>query len=65
MAYTRAACRAAHVARHVRHVRVCNAPDGFRVESPHMLELLGSACEAYKNDALALLHAEFPCPNID
>jgi hypothetical protein len=43
----------------------CNAANGYRVESPHMLELLGRACETYKQDALALLHAEFPCPGID
>jgi len=43
----------------------CNAPDGFRVEAPRMIELLGRSCEAYKNDAQARLVAEFPCGGVD
>ena len=39
----------------------CNGPDGWRLKDPHHIEVLGSACEAFKASATTQLVATFPC----
>jgi hypothetical protein len=39
----------------------CNNPDGWRLKDANTIEVTGSACQAYKQEWPAVLHAEVPC----
>jgi von Willebrand factor type A domain len=39
----------------------CNDDNGWRLTDAQTITITGTACDAYKADATAVLHAEFPC----
>ncbi|HEX7476716.1 MAG TPA: hypothetical protein VF331_02815 [Polyangiales bacterium] len=39
----------------------CNDPNGWHLRDAQTIELSGTACDAFKADVTAQLHAAFPC----
>ncbi|MGD8859302.1 MAG: VWA domain-containing protein [Myxococcales bacterium] len=39
----------------------CNDPNGWRLKDENTIEITGTACEDFKTNPQALLHADFPC----
>lgn len=42
----------------------CNSDNGWRLKDSKTITVTGTACEMYKADKLAVLHADFPCDAI-
>jgi hypothetical protein len=39
----------------------CNDPNGWMLKDESTIEIMGTACDMYKADHSAVLHADFPC----
>jgi hypothetical protein len=39
----------------------CNDPNGWKLKDEQTVEITGTACDKFKSDTAAQLHANFPC----